>query len=55
MEIVMALFNVSQNTRMVSLTPDCIYMMIEPVFISIHYLEMMIINSRFISSVYCSV
>ena len=57
MVIVMALFNVSQYTRMISLTPDYIYMMIEPVFIfiSIHYLEMMIINSRFISSVYCSV
>ena len=55
MVIVMALFNVSQYTRMVSLTPDYIYMMIEPVLISIHYLEMMIINSRFIRSVYCSV
>ena len=52
MVIVMALFNVSQYTRMVSLTPDYIDMMIEPVFISIHYLEMMIINSRFISLVY---
>ena len=47
MVIVMALFNVSQYTRMISLTPDYIYMMIELVFISIHYLEMMIINSRF--------
>ena len=55
MVIVMALFNVSQYTRMVSLTPDYIYMMIEHVFISIHYQEMMIINSRFISLVYCSV
>ena len=51
MVIVMALFNVSQYTRMVSRSPDYIYMLIEPVFISIHYLEMMIINSRFISSV----
>ena len=47
----MVIFNVSQYTRMVSLSPDYIYMMTEPVFISIHYLEMMIINSRFISSV----
>ena len=54
MVIVMALFNVSQYTRMVSLTPDYIYKMIELVFISMHYLEM-VINSRFISSVYCSV
>ena len=52
MVLVMALFNVSQYTRMVSLTSDYIYMMIEPVFISIHYLKMMIINSRFISSVF---
>ena len=51
MVIVMALFNVSQYTRMVSLSPDYIYMLVEPIFISIHYLEMMIINSRFISSV----
>ena len=42
---VMALLNVSQYTRMVSMTPNYIYMMIELVFISIHYLEMMIINS----------
>ena len=45
MVIVMALFNVSQYTKMVSLTPDYVYMMIEPVFNSIHYLQMMIINS----------
>ena len=45
MVIVMAVFNVSQYTRMVFLTPDYFYMMVEPVFISIHYLEM-IINSR---------
>ena len=51
MVIVMALFNVSQYTRMVSLSPDYIYMLVEPIFISMHYLEMMIINSRFISSV----
>ena len=35
---------------MVSLTPNYIYMMIEPVFIFIHYLEKMIINSTGIGS-----
>ena len=44
MVIVMALFNVPQYTRMVSLTRDYIYMMTEPVFISIHYFELMFIN-----------
>ena len=49
MVIVMALFNVPQYTRMVSLTRDYIYMMTEPVFISIHYFELMFINYWFIA------
>ena len=49
MVIVMALFNVSQYTRMVSLSPDYIYMMNEPIFISIHCLELMFINYWFIA------
>ena len=49
MVIVMALFNVSQYTRMVSLSPDYIYMMNEPMFISIHCLELMFINYWFIA------
>ena len=49
MVIVMAFFNVSQYTRMVSLSPDYIYMMIEPVFISIHCLELMFNNFWFIA------
>ena len=47
MVIVMANFNVSQYTRMVSLTPNYNYIMIEPV---IPYLEKMIINSTGIGS-----
>ena len=49
MVIVMAFFNVSQYTRMVSLSPDYIYMMNEPMFISIHCLELMFINYWFIA------
>ena len=49
MVIGMALFNVPQYTRMVSLTRDCIYMMTEPVFISIHYFELTFINYWFIA------
>ena len=49
MVIVMALFNVSQYTRMVSLSPDYICMMNEPIFISIHCLELMFINDWFIA------
>ena len=49
MVIGMALFNVPQYTRMVSLTRDYIYMMTEPVFISIHYFELMFINYWFIA------
>ena len=49
MVIVMALFNVSQYTRMVSLSPDYIYMMNEPILISIHCLELMFINYWFIA------
>ena len=51
MVIVMALFNVPQYTRMVSLTPDYIYMMTEPLFISIHYSELMFINYWFIAHI----
>ena len=40
----MALLNVSQYTRMVSLTKGYVHMMTGHVFISIHYLELMIIN-----------
>ena len=47
MVIVMALFNVPQYTRMVSLTRDYIYMMTEPVFISIHYFEQMLLIAHF--------
>ena len=46
MVIVIALFNVPQYTRMVSLTRDYIYMMTEPVFI---YFELMFINYWFIA------
>ena len=49
MVIVMALFNVPQYTRMVSLTRDYIFMMTEPVFIFIHYFELMFINYWFIA------
>ena len=49
MVIVMALFNVPQYTSMVSLTRDYIYMMTEPVFISIHYFELMFVNHWFIA------
>ena len=49
MVIVMVLFNVSQYTRMVSLSPDYIYMMSEHIFISIHCLELMFINYWFIA------
>ena len=38
MVIGMAVFNPSQYTRMVFLTPDYTYMTVEPVFISIHWL-----------------
>ena len=50
MVIVMALFNVSQYTRMVSLSPDYIYMMNEPIIISIHCLELMLMNDWFIAN-----
>ena len=46
---VMAFLNVSQYTRMVSLTKDYVHIMTGPVFIFYHYPELMIIIYWFIA------